>query len=99
MSALKPPMAAADRVANAMAAFVRMYEPHEAREDTVVYPAFRALLKPTEIADLGDFYRKVWRCGEAGVEVPIEIIRDGRALGLRIESADRAGFLKRPRLQ
>ena len=48
------PMAAADRVANAMAAFVRMYEPHEAREDTVVYPAFRALLKPAEIADLGE---------------------------------------------
>jgi hemerythrin-like domain-containing protein len=47
------PTAAADRVASAMDAFVRMYEPHEAREDTVVYPAFRALLKPTEIAQLG----------------------------------------------
>jgi hemerythrin-like domain-containing protein len=45
--------AAADRVATAMAAFVRMYEPHEAREDTVIYPAFRALLTPGEIADLG----------------------------------------------
>lgn len=45
--------AAADRVASAMNAFVRMYEPHEAREDTVVYPAFRSLLKPAEIADLG----------------------------------------------
>jgi len=58
-----------------------------------------ASVRGDEIADLGDFYRKGWRCGEAGVEVPIEIIRDGRALGLRIESADRAGFLKRPRLQ
>lgn len=36
-----------------MGAFVRMYEPHEAREDTVVYPAYRALLTPAEIADLG----------------------------------------------
>jgi hemerythrin-like domain-containing protein len=45
--------APAARVAGAMAAFVRMYEPHEAREDTVVYPAFRALLSPAEIADLG----------------------------------------------
>jgi len=52
-----------------------------------------------EIANLGDFYRKVWRCGPAGVDVPIEIIRDGRALGLKIQSADRASFLKRPRLQ
>jgi hemerythrin-like domain-containing protein len=47
------PRAAAARVADSMAAFVRMYEPHEAREDTVVYPAFRSLLTPAEIAELG----------------------------------------------
>jgi hypothetical protein len=51
--------AVAARVASAMAAFVRMYEPHEAREDTVVYPAFRALLKPTEIADLGERFAEL----------------------------------------
>jgi len=38
-----------------------------------------ASVRGAEIADVGDFYRKVWRCGEAGVEVPIEIIRDERA--------------------
>jgi hemerythrin-like domain-containing protein len=53
------PVAAADRVASAMGAFVRMYEPHEAREDTVVYPAFRALLEPTEIADLGERFSEL----------------------------------------
>ena len=58
-----------------------------------------ASVRGAEIADLGDFYRKVWACGTAGVEVPIEVIRDGRAHGLRIKSADRAEFLKRPRLQ
>jgi S1-C subfamily serine protease len=58
-----------------------------------------ASVRGAEISDLSDFYRKVWRCGEAGVEIPIEIIRDGRALGLRIQSGDRAAFLKRPRLQ
>ena len=58
-----------------------------------------ASVRGAEIADLGDFYRKVWSCGQAGVEIPVEIIRDGRALGLTIHSADRAGFLKRPRLQ
>ena len=52
-----------------------------------------------EVADLGDFYRKVWGLGDAGVDVPIEIVRDGRALGVKIRSADRASFLKRPRLQ
>jgi S1-C subfamily serine protease len=56
-------------------------------------------VRGAEIADLGDFYHKVWQLGDAGVEVPIEVIRDGRALGLKIKSADRAGFLKRPRLQ
>jgi len=53
------PTAAVSRVASAMAGFVRMYEPHEAREDTVVYPAFRALLTPTEIADLGDRFAQL----------------------------------------
>ena len=52
-----------------------------------------------EINDLSDFYHKVWRLGEAGVDVPVEIVRDGRALGVKIRSADRAAFLKRPRLQ
>jgi S1-C subfamily serine protease len=58
-----------------------------------------ASVRGAEIADLGDFYRKVWTCGDAGVEVPIEAIRNGRALGLTIKSRDRAEFLKRPRLQ
>jgi S1-C subfamily serine protease len=53
----------------------------------------------SEIEDLGDFYRKVWSRGPAGVEIPIEIVRDGRAIGLRIHSTDRASLLKRPRLQ
>ena len=60
---------------------------------------FSASVRGAEIADLGDFYRKVWSCGQAGAEIPVEIIRDGRALGLTIHSADRAAFLKRPRLQ
>lgn len=53
------PTSAAGRVTSAMGAFVRMYEPHEAREDTVVYPAFRALLKPAEIADLGERFAEL----------------------------------------
>jgi len=57
-----------------------------------------ASVRGAEIADVGDFYGKVWRCGEAGVEVLIEIIRDGRARS-EDQVADRAGFLKRSRLQ
>ena len=35
-----------------MTAFVRMYQPHEAREDTVVFPAFRANVTSDELARL-----------------------------------------------
>ncbi len=58
-----------------------------------------ASVRGEEVEDLGDFYRRVWRLGSAGVEIPIEFIRDGRALGVRIQSADRTTFLKRPKLQ
>ena len=44
------------QLSEAMQAFVRMYEPHEAREDTVVFPALRALLPPQEFADLGQHF-------------------------------------------
>jgi hypothetical protein len=44
------------RLAAAMQAFVRMYEPHEAREDTVVFPAFRRVVPAQELADLGQHF-------------------------------------------
>ena len=34
--------------------FARMYRPHYAREDTVVFPAFREVVPPAEFAKLGD---------------------------------------------
>jgi len=44
------------RIATAMQAFDRMYEPHEAREDTVVFPAFRQIVPAGELADLGQHF-------------------------------------------
>ncbi|HXW79415.1 MAG TPA: hemerythrin domain-containing protein, partial [Acidimicrobiales bacterium] len=41
-----------EKVTKAMAAFSRMYQPHEAREDTVVFPAFRDLLSTDELNEL-----------------------------------------------
>jgi hemerythrin-like domain-containing protein len=41
-------------LAQAIGLFVTMYEPHEAREDTVIYPAYRSLLSPADIASLSD---------------------------------------------
>jgi len=41
----------------------------------------------------------VWMTGEAGAEVPMRIVRDGRESWLRIKTADRNSFLKKPHLQ
>ena len=44
-----------------MQAFVRMYEPHEAREDTVIFPAFRQIVPAQEFADLGQHFADLER--------------------------------------
>jgi hemerythrin-like domain-containing protein len=49
------------QLAAAMQAFVRMYEPHEAREDTVVFPAFRQVVPVGEFADLGQQFAELER--------------------------------------
>jgi S1-C subfamily serine protease len=56
-------------------------------------------VRDAEVDSLADFYRKVWTIGEAGAEVPMRIVRDGRDSWLRVKSADRNSFLKRPQLQ
>jgi S1-C subfamily serine protease len=52
----------------------------------------------SSVEALADFYRKLWRCGPAGAEIPIEVIRDKRSLWLRVKSADRASRMRKPRL-
>ncbi len=34
--------------------FIRMYRPHESREDTILFPALRTLIAPEQVASLGD---------------------------------------------
>src|SRR5262249_46750055 len=43
-----------DQLVAACASFIRMYRPHEAREDTVLFPALRTIMKPNEVAELGE---------------------------------------------
>ncbi|MBI3702273.1 MAG: serine protease, partial [Rhizobiales bacterium] len=70
-------------------------------------PAARAELKTGDVvlavkgetvASLAQFYRKVWALGSAGVEVPLTLYRDGVSFDVRVNSSDRAKFLKGPRL-
>jgi S1-C subfamily serine protease len=50
------------------------------------------------VAHLAEFFRAVWRLGAAGVEVPITVARQGRQSTVRVRSADRNDFLKKPQL-
>jgi hemerythrin-like domain-containing protein len=47
-----------EKLADALGAFLRMYRPHEAREDTVLFPAFRTIVSPHEYEALGDDFEK-----------------------------------------
>jgi len=50
------------------------------------------------VVDLPSLWRQVWAAGSAGSEVPIKLFRDGKVLTMRVRSADRASFLKTPRI-
>ncbi len=70
-------------------------------------PAARAELKTGDVVlavkgenvtSLAGFYRKVWSLGQAGVEVPLTLYREGVTFDVRVNSSDRAKFLKAPRM-
>jgi S1-C subfamily serine protease len=70
-------------------------------------PAARAELRTGDVvlavagervSTLASFYRKVWSLGEAGVEVPLTLYREGLTFDVRVNSSDRAKFLRAPRL-
>jgi S1-C subfamily serine protease len=56
-------------------------------------------VRDSEVSGLADFYRKLWTIGPAGAEVPLRLVRDGRETWVRIVSADRNAYLKKPQLQ
>ncbi|MCS6878810.1 MAG: S1C family serine protease [Geminicoccaceae bacterium] len=62
------------------------------RGDLVVAVAGRA------VVDLADLWRKVWALGEAGIEVPLMLVRNGRRIDRVLRSIDREQMLRRPRL-
>jgi hemerythrin-like domain-containing protein len=46
------------KLSDSMRLFIRMYRPHEAREDTVLFPAFRPLVSRKEYEDLGEAFEE-----------------------------------------
>ena len=55
-------------------------------------------VKGERVSTLAEFYRNVWALGRAGVEVPLTLYREGVTFDVRVNSSDRAKFLKGPRL-
>ena len=65
--------------------FVRMYRPHYAREDTVVFPAFREVVPPAEFAKLADQFedRERETLGPQGFEKAVgHVTRIEEAMGI-----------------
>lgn len=74
-----------DALAQDMSAFIRMYEPHEAREDTVVFPALRQVVPPKEFRDMADLFEdeEHRRFGQAGFEGIVDKVADiEKSLGI-----------------
>jgi S1-C subfamily serine protease len=51
-----------------------------------------------DVGDLAGLWRRVWASGSAGAEVQVQILRDSRPITISVHSADRAKFLKSPKL-
>jgi hemerythrin-like domain-containing protein len=73
------------RLSESMTQFIRMYNPHEAREDTVLFPAFRKIVSGHEYDALGeDFEKKEHELfGDDGFGKMVDrVARIERALGI-----------------
>jgi S1-C subfamily serine protease len=46
------------------------------------------------VKGLADFYRKVWALGEAGIDVPVNILQGAELRNVVIHSADRHEYLR-----
>ena len=50
------------------------------------------------VLGLPELYRRVWTLGGPGAEIPLTVMRKGQRVEARIISADRADFLRKPKL-
>jgi len=89
------PTGQAAALAKAMLGFTRMYEAHAAREDTIVFPAFKQALGQERYDELGELFENIERqqFGGDGFDMAVDkVARVEQALGL----ADLAAFTAPP---
>jgi hemerythrin-like domain-containing protein len=60
------------QLVTSMQQFIRIYNPHEAREDTVLFPAFPKIVSPHEFDSLGEEFEKKELFGEDGFEKMVD---------------------------
>lgn len=53
----------------------------------------------TRVATLAELYRGVWNLGPSGTVIPMTVTRRGTSVPVKVKSADRGDFLKKPSLQ
>jgi hemerythrin-like domain-containing protein len=73
------------RLRDSLAQFIRMYNPHEAREDTVLFPAFRKIVSGHEYDSLGEEFedKEHQLFGEDGFEKMVDRVAGiEKALGI-----------------
>ncbi|HKI42994.1 MAG: hemerythrin domain-containing protein [Mycobacterium sp.] len=76
---------AREALVQAMSAFIRMYEPHEAREDTVIFPALRDVVPAKELRDMAETFEdeEHRRFGQAGFQGVVDHVADiEKSLGI-----------------
>jgi len=78
-------------VIRACEAFIRMYRPHEAREDTVLFPALYKVVGTKEVKELGEQFEKEEHrlFGDEGFEKTVEEVA---AIEKQLGIDDLAGF-------
>jgi hemerythrin-like domain-containing protein len=81
----------AEPMAKALTAFSRMYEPHTAREDTIIFPAFKNAVGPKGYGELGDQFEEIERqeFGGDGFDMAVDKVAD---LERKLGTADLASF-------
>jgi hemerythrin-like domain-containing protein len=66
------------KLSRSIAQFIRMYRPHEAREDTVLFPAVRSLMTAKEFDEMGERFedKEHQLFGEHGFENTVEHVAE-----------------------
>ena len=84
-------------MSRALTAFSRMYEPHTAREDTIIFPAFKKAVGPKGYDQLGDQFEDIERkeFGGDGFDIAVKKVAE---IERKLGTADLAAFTAPPML-